>query len=138
MKIFIDTSAYIAYYNVRDKNHGAARSFIERITGEEFGPVMFYTSDYVFDEVVTVIYRLTGNKDLAVKVGEYILRSRVTRIINVDEGIFSDAWKLFTRYGDKGWSFTDCVSFTIMSRFNIRSAFTFDRHFKQAGFKMLP
>ena len=138
MKVFIDTSAYIAYYNIRDKNHVAARSFMKKVFEGEYGPIIFYTSDYVFDEVITVILRLTRNKQLAVKVGKYILESRVTRIINVDEEIFSEAWKLFIKYRDKMWSFTDCTSFIIMNRLDIKNAFTFDKHFKQAGYKTLP
>jgi len=138
MKLFVDTSAYIAYYNVRDKNHDAARSFIKRIVNEELGPVIFYTSDYIFDETVTVIFRLTRNKELAIKVGGYILGSKVTKIIYVDEEIFNDAWKLFIKYRDKEWSFTDCTSFTIMNKFNIKNAFSFDNHFRQAGYKTLP
>jgi len=138
MKIFVDTSAYVAYFNVRDRNHDMARSFMTRVVNEEFGPVTFYTSDYVFDEVVTVILRLTGNKELAIKVGKNILASRVTRLIIINKEIFYEAWKLFEEYRDKGWSFTDCTSFSIMNKYNIKYAFTFDEHFKQAGFNTLP
>lgn len=111
---------------------------MKKVVEEQFGPVIFYTSDYVFDEVVSVISRLAKNRGLAVKIGGYILGSKITRIVNVDEGIFNDAWSLFAKYRDKDWSFTDCTSFTIMEKFDIKSAFTFDKHFKQAGYRILP
>jgi uncharacterized protein len=41
------------------------------------------------------------------------------------------------KYADQGVSFTDCVSFAIMRRHKIRTAFTFDRHFKLAGFNVI-
>jgi hypothetical protein len=39
---------------------------------------------------------------------------------------------------DKAWSLTDCVSFTVMKAAGMADAFSFDTHFQQAGFRMLP
>jgi hypothetical protein len=33
------------------------------------------------------------------------------------------------QHADKGWSFTDCVSFGVMRELRIRDAFTTDHHF---------
>jgi hypothetical protein len=41
---------------------------------------------------------------------------------------------LFTSRADKDWSLTDCLSFIVMGRRNIRQALTADNHFEQAGF----
>ena len=138
MILFTDSSAYIAYYNKRDKNHNKAVSLVKRIRNGEFGPVIIYTSDYVFDEVVTTILILTKNKDLAIRIGETIKSSKITKIIKVNNEIFQRAWDIFKRYRDKLWSFTDCTSFVIMRKMNIKTAFTFDKHYKQAGFNTIP
>jgi len=138
MIVFADSSAYIAYYNKRDKNHNKALSFVKKIRDREFGPVIIYTSDYVFDEVITAILILTKNKDLAIKIGESIKASKITKIIKVDEEIFQKAWETFKEYKDKLWSFTDCTSFAIMEKMNIKTAFTFNKHYKQAGFNTIP
>jgi uncharacterized protein len=37
---------------------------------------------------------------------------------------------------DKGWSLTDCISFTVMSERGT-DALIADRHFEQAGFRLL-
>ncbi len=138
MKIFIDSSAYIAYYNKRDENHEKAKNFLDKIRSKEISPIIFYTSDYIFDEVLTTIIALTGRKDLAIKVGNTILSSKITKIIKVDSKIFNEAWELFKKYKDKTWSFTDCTSFIIMKINNIKRAFTFDEHYKQAGYITIP
>jgi len=138
MILFADSSAYIAYYNKRDRNHNKAISLVKRIRSGEFGSVIIYTSDYVFDEVVTTILILTRNKDLAIKIGEAIRSSRITKIVKVDNEIFQKAWDMFKKYRDKLWSFTDCTSFVIMRKMNIKTAFTFDKHYKQAGFNTIP
>ena len=138
MKLFIDSSAYIAFFNERDEKHREAEDFIDGIKKGFFGPVIFYTTDYVFDEVVTSIVSFTGRKDLALNAGEAILSSKITRVIKVDDEAFEDSWNLFKKFKDKLWSFTDCTSFTMMKRYRLATAFTFDEHYRQAGFKTLP
>jgi len=138
MIIFIDSSAYIAYYNKRDRNHNKAVSLIKRIRDGELGPIIIYTSDYIFDEVLTTVLILTKDKNLAVKVGESIKTSKITKIVKIDEEIFNKAWEIFKKYKDKLWSFTDCTSFVIMKKIKIKTAFTFDKHYKQAGFNIIP
>lgn len=39
---------------------------------------------------------------------------------------------------DKDYSFTDCTSFAVMRELRLREALTTDRHFRQAGFGVLP
>jgi uncharacterized protein len=41
------------------------------------------------------------------------------------------AWLIFERFDDKQWSFTDCVSYVVVERLAIKTAFAFDEHFRQ-------
>ncbi|MDT7605420.1 MAG: uncharacterized protein QOF61_3417 [Acidobacteriota bacterium] len=50
-------------------------------------------------------------------------------MIFVDTG----AWEIFRDYADKDWSFTDCASKALIERLGIKTAFAFDRHFRQFG-----
>ena len=47
----------------------------------------------------------------------------------------ADALRLFSSRSDKDWSLTDCLSFVVMARRNMREALTPDHHFDQAGLR---
>lgn len=49
----------------------------------------------------------------------------------------SDAWDLFGRKKSGDAAVIDLTSFAIMSRVGISEAFTNDKHFAAAGFKLL-
>lgn len=136
MKIFIDTSALIAYYNANDRHHREAAEVMRKIERGEIPLTRFYITDYIFDETVTFIERVLKSHRLALDVGEALLSSPFTTIVRIDEEAFKEAWRRFAE--EEGASFTDCSSFAVVDRLGIASAFTFDRHFKDAGFNILP
>jgi len=70
------------------------------------------------------------------KWGGALQTSPSTTIIRIDEEIFSEAWSIFRE--SRGYSFTDCASFTVMKKYGIPIAFTFDRHFRDEGFQTIP
>ncbi len=56
MSIFIDTGVFVGYVNKKDKNHGIAVNLLEGIMRNKYRTS--FTSDYIFDEAVTVaLYR---------------------------------------------------------------------------------
>ena len=52
-----------------------------------------------------------------------------------DDEIAALQW--MRKFADQRIGFVDCVSFAIMHRLKIRTAFTFDRHFRLAGFRTI-
>jgi len=136
VKIFLDTSALIAYYNVDDLYHAEASKTMERIRRGEIPLTRFYTTDYILDETLTFIECVLSMHELAVEVGEALQASPFTTIIRIDEETFREAWSVFKE--SRGYSFTDCTSFTVMKKYGITHAFTFDRHFRDAGFQSIP
>lgn len=135
--IFVDTSAWKAFYDEEDELHGEARNLMNAISSKEISVRAFITSDYVMDEIITLI-RFAHSHGKAAEFARAILSSRATRIVYVGEEAFLKALGLFSESKDKEWSFKDCASFTLMRLLNITKAFTFDPHFRQAGFQTLP
>jgi hypothetical protein len=58
-------------------------------------------------------------------------------IVEANRAIFDAGFDLYSQRPDKDWSLTDCISFVVMNRLRLTEALTADRHFEQAGFKVL-
>ncbi len=129
--IFVDTSAWYAVEVEDDVNHEAACQVLSSIASGKHGVAV--TSDFVLDEMLTL---LRSRKSLASASAfiDKIRKSKSVRIFWVDEGLFDRALDTFKKSDDKLWSFTDCTSFALMRELAISKAFTFDKHFKEAGF----
>ena len=127
MKLFVDTSAWVAYYDVSDRRHAAARSAMASLLD----------TDYVLDETITLLLYHAG-RQRAIDFGDAVQRSRHVKLMRIDADTWEQAWRLFKQYDDKTWAFTDCTSFVIMHQMGLWQAFAFDHHFEQAGFQLWP
>jgi predicted nucleic acid-binding protein len=127
--VFVDTAAFFAIENERDQHHVAALDMRDRLMARR---ELLMTSDYVLDEVYTLIRMRVGHAD-AVDFGESVQASRFFRIEPVAPPDLKTAWGIFKRYDDKPFSFTDCTSFALMERLKVKHVFTFDRNFRQYG-----
>jgi uncharacterized protein len=133
MSAFIDAGVLVAAYNKRDENHEKASELIMSAIKREYGTP--YTSDYVFDEAVTLMLARTKKPEFALGLGEFILGNLanktpgLAKIIRVDEDVFSDSWDIFRKYSAKGLSFTDCTTVSLMSLSRMDVLLSFDRSF---------
>ena len=135
--VFVDTSAWKAFYDENDDWHKEARGFMNSV-GTTQPPIrLFVTSDYVMDETLTLV-RFAHSHSKAVEFANTISSSRATKLFFVGEDLFNKALSMFIGRRDQEWSFTDCASFVLMKQLNLTTAFAFDPHFKQAGFHTLP
>jgi hypothetical protein len=134
MILFADSSGWVAAYDERDKYHAAAKQALQDLRDQR---VTFVTSDYVVAESVTLMLSRLGHTR-AVAFGDWLLRSTQVKLVRLDVDFWNEAWRLFKAYDDKEFSFTDCASFAVMRHERLRDAFTFDRHFEQAGFRLWP
>ena len=129
-EVFVDTSGFFALLDARDSHHEAAIALQEKLIGAKRS---FITSDYVIDETVTILlvrHSLAAASDFL----HSIEQTSALRIEWVGQERFRAATTYFRSHSDKTWSFTDCVSFTIMRELRVRDAFTSDHHFRQAKF----
>jgi predicted nucleic acid-binding protein len=132
--VFVDTGYLLALEIANDQHHQAAVQHWQRIV-TTIPPLV--TTSYVFDEVVT-FFNSRGHHAKAVQIGNDLLRSASLQLIHVDERLFYEGWTYLQQHQDKDYSLTDCISFVVMQRLSISTAFAFDSHFAQAGFTKVP
>jgi len=131
----VDTGAFFALKVDSDVNHRRANRFLPRILDGEFGRMI--TTDYVIDELVTLT-RMRVNHTAAVKLYESIVSSSSIEIVSVTTALRSKAFEIFRNHPDKEYSFTNCVSFALMSSLDVQDVFAFDAHFTHFGFTLHP
>jgi predicted nucleic acid-binding protein len=124
--IFVDTGAWFARFVPSDRDHQAAREWFVR------NPRPLITTDDIVDELLTVL-RVRGEYPRALEVGPSLFNGDVCDLEWVRPSDVKEAWRVFSTYQDKGWSFTDCVSRVVMGRLGITTAAAFDEHFHQFG-----
>jgi predicted nucleic acid-binding protein len=130
-----DTSAWYALADGRERHHRSAVRVIARLTKGEFGRVL--TTDYILDETYTLLRMRLGVGPVRA-LRDLLTESSNLQIVRVSERDFDHAVELMITHADTRWSLTDCASFVLMRELEIGQAFTFDRHFSEAGFQALP
>lgn len=138
MKIFIDTSAWVALENKKDIHYYEAIAFKEEIKTKHY---RLYTSNFIMDETYTLLLANIGYEktiEFARRIKE-LKNKGLLHIIQVTENIEEAGWIIFERFNkDKFWSFTDCTSKAIMEILDINESFSFDKDFEQMGFIRRP
>ena len=130
-RIFVDTSAWIAYANRADPDHRRVRSTLRSFRGRRV------TSNFIFDETVTFCRYRFGHQ-LAVQVGNTLLNANVADMIRITPEDEREAWALLTTRPDQEYSYTDCTSFALMQRLGIGTAAALDQDFRRQGFEVVP
>ncbi|MBN2496422.1 MAG: PIN domain-containing protein [Deltaproteobacteria bacterium] len=128
---FVDTSAWFIFFVANDPDRRAVAAELPGWEGR------LLTSDYVFDELVTLLRYRAGHRE-AIEVGNALRDGSLARLIALQPQDLDQAWRRFGQERDKRYSFTDCTSFAAMSRLGLDTAFATDEHFRQAGFTVLP
>jgi predicted nucleic acid-binding protein len=127
MSVFIDTNIFAAAKLKNDVDHEHGKALLEEALLGKYGPVL--TSDYIFDEIITLLNIRSKNHQLVFEFGNSILTSGSIDIIKINDEIFEAAWDKFGRFKDKLLSFTDCTTLAIMEKLKIEKIMSFDRHF---------
>ena len=130
--IMLDTSFVVAYFNTRDQNHDQATKTGKILARQN---LEIYITDYIFGEIVTVVFVKLKNLEKALNIGKIILES--CNLIHVEKDIFEHAWKIFS--GQKlRLSFVDCITIAIMQDRKMQKIATFDGDFaKVKGVQVL-
>jgi len=131
--VFADTSFFKGLIDVGDDFHEQAKSSWQRLEEEDATIII---SNYVLDESFTLIRLRCGIKIVGQFRDDIIKSSHVIKIVRVTVADEAQAWKWFLNDWSK-LSFTDCVSFAVMKRLDIKRVATFDEHFNRAGFTLI-
>lgn len=138
--VFVDTWGWLALGQHREPHHDEVKRIYRELSTER---VPVYTTDYVMDELITLLFRREPFGH-AVRYVHGVLAAAAgghLRIERVTADRFTAAWALRKRFQDKPTiSFTDLVSMAVMREQHILRVLTQDRHFEQAGmgFRLLP
>lgn len=135
--VFIDASAWVAFFNRRDDHQTEARETMARLLRSG---TALATSTWTTYEAITIVRSKLGY-GRARRLWQMANNRRIVTMIRVDPGIESAALKLFWRYRDKEWGVVDCASLVIIERIGCKTVFGYDRHFveasRQRGFTVL-
>lgn len=129
-KVFAGSLYFFARLNVRDRFHNKAIQFSPR------PEATIVTTAWILTEVADGLAD-TRSRKAFVNLLEILQTAPDVEIIAPSPQLFERGIRLYADRPDKDWSLTDCISFVVMEENGISEALTADRHFEQAGFRML-
>lgn len=132
--VFADSSGFIAAFDPRDAAHEQAAAAWRAIAKARERLV---TTQLVVAETVTYLRR-RGGWEPSRRAGAAIVESPLIEIVGLDGDTFAAAWREFLRTPDSKLSLCDAASFIVMRDRHLQRAFTLDRHFREAGFEVVP
>ena len=130
----VDTSAFLALANPRDQHHDQAVRAAKRFS-DEGG--RFVSTVLVLGEFYSHMLYLAGPAHARRVVGD-LLDDPIYSWADVGVDLLTasmSAW--LERFTNQRFSLIDAVSFEVMRREGVRTAFAFDRHFRIAAFELL-
>jgi predicted nucleic acid-binding protein len=140
MSIFVDTGVFYAHHDRDASRHGVARAALRRVlTSAEYGRVL--TSDYVYDEVVTLTQRRTDDTAAAVEVGRRIRGDGypdAIELLHASPQRFADAVEAYERYADHDLSFTDAMTVAMAAFHDVDAVLSFDDDFDGVVDRLAP
>ena len=132
MNTFIDTSAILAILNASDRFHPPAREAWNALLNSE---ATLFTSNYILLETSALLQHRFGIDALRLFEGDLL---PVFEIYWVDQPIHEQGMSALLAANRRDLSLVDCTSFEIMRQRGLKKVFTFDPHFREQGFDLLP
>jgi len=132
MTIFVDTSAFYAVLDRGDENHASARETWLRLLREQH---TLFTSNYVLLETCALLQNRLGIPALRTFHEDV---APLLRVVWVTDGPHASGMEAVLAAGRKRLSIVDCIAFQVMRESAVDTAFSFDRHFAEQGFTVIP
>jgi predicted nucleic acid-binding protein len=128
--IFLDTGFFFALEFKKDPNHQRAYEILSEMAQRKYGTQ--FTSDFIIDELMTLTWVRTENKNLIAQVWELITPPKnICNVIYVSQDDIIQIYNLFFKILEsaKFLSFTDCSNLFMMQKFNLKHLASFDSNF---------
>lgn len=130
--LFVDTSALYALLDVDDRFHRAAAAAFSHVSPDK---TLMLTSSYVVLETLALIQTRLGMSAVRKWKTEF---HGILEIVWIEKQLHEEALTALVAAAKPTISLTDWSSFLIMRERGIENVFSFDRHFAQQGFNLLP
>jgi predicted nucleic acid-binding protein len=127
--ILLDTSALYALANAGDPRHREAVAVLDALQSAEDRLVVH---SYVVVETAALLQNRSGHDTAA----RFLRDAAAYETVWVDADTHREGLALFARLKSRDLSLVDCVSFTVMRKRGLTTAFAFDKHFVQQGFRL--
>jgi predicted nucleic acid-binding protein len=131
--VFVDSFAWIAAINKSDNYHEISLRILEELLNRQ---AKLVTTNYVVAETINALSKVEFRRTV-IEFIDKLGKSPRVQIVKITDEIYNNAWTLYQQRMDKDWGITDCTSFEVMRMFNIKEAFTSDKHFEQAGYSLM-
>jgi len=132
MNTFIDTAAFLAVLNANDQFHLLAKQSWEEMLASDS---TLFSSNYVMLETTALLQHRFGVE--AVRLFESDILP-IIEIVWVEETVHKQGMSALLAANRRDLSLVDCTSFEIMRQIGLDSIFTFDPHFREQGFSVIP
>jgi uncharacterized protein len=127
MTKFVDTFAFIAWLNSRDRDHERVKAIMNECTDS------LLTTEWILVELADAFASPPG-RETAARFLTAVREEEQFEIVPYDVEVFDAGFAMYAARTDKSWSLTDCISFAVMGNLGLTEALTADHHFEQAGF----
>lgn len=136
-KIFVDSSAWIAFAAEKEPRHVVVVKTVKRCLG---GGDLLFTSNDVVDETITRLLYTVGFQKASLFLKYFLenLKKDTLRQLWTDEQVQMEAFGLVEKFAEHKLSLTDATTVVLMKRFNIDSLITLDSDFIKIGIPVLP
>jgi len=132
MRVFVDTSAFLAVLNPDDVNHQPAAAMWENLLLRE---EQLIVTNYVLLETIALARQRHG---IPVVQNFQLSAVPVLSIQWVDASIHALGVVALLAANRRQLSLVDCTSFQVMRQLGIDTAFAFDEHFAEQQFICIP
>lgn len=132
MTVFIDTSAFLAVLNADDHYHQpAATSWLELVSSNQ----RMVCSNYILVETMALLQNRFSMEAVRVFQNDVL---PILDIHWINRETHQRGVSSLLAANRRDLSLVDCTSFVVMQQASLQRVFTFDNHFAEIGFEVIP